>query len=120
MAKEELTQEMLDKANDIVMKLAKVFFEEGDKSYSTRLMLFVLARFTAGVLLSIQEHTNQFDIATEYTNIVKRMMADMGRDMNIQSIKNQIKENEEELSKMNLREEDILRMMFDNEDKKGS
>ena len=41
-------------------------------------------------------------------------------NQSIKSVKDQIKESKEEFDKLNLREEDILRMMFDKKNKKGN
>lgn len=77
MAKEELTQEKLDRANEIVMKLAKVFLEEGDKCNSNTLMLFVLSRFTAGILSALQINMGEKDLAGEFMKFVRKDMEDM-------------------------------------------
>ena len=120
MAKEEFTQEMYDKSIEVALKLTKVLVEEGNDSYSTPFMMFCVARFTAGILLTLQKYSNEDDIATKYTNLVKMMMEDMGDNQSIQSVKDQIKESKEEFDKLNLREEEILRMMFDKKNKKGN
>ena len=118
MAKEKLTQEMYDKSIEIALKLIKVLTEEGYKNYSTTFMLFCVAQFTAGVLTVLKEDSNDFDIATEYTNLVKKIMKDMDGNTKTQAVKSQEKEYKNELDKFNLTEEDILQMM--NNDNKGS
>ncbi len=60
------------------------------------------------------------NLGTEYTNLVKKMMDDMGGTANTQAVKEQIKGSSEEFAKMNLSEEDILRMVLDTKNKKGS
>ena len=47
-------------------------------------------------------------------------MAIMGKDMKIQSIKNKIKENEEEIAWLKLRQEEIIRTIFNEYDGKGN
>ena len=118
MAKEKLTQEMYDKSIEIALKLTKVLTEEGNENYSTTFMMFCVAQFTAGILTVLKKYNNDIDIATEYTNLLKKMMEDMDGDAKAQAIKNQIREHKDELDKFNLTEEDILRMMYN--DKKGS
>lgn len=118
MAKEELTQEMYVKSIDIALKLTKVLTEEGGENPSTTYMMFCVAHFTAGILAALKKYNNDIDIATEYTNLVKKMMEDMDNDAKAQAVKSQIKEHKDELDKYNLTEEDILRMM--NNDKKGN
>lgn len=118
MAKEEFTQEMYDKSIEVALKLTKVLVEEGNDGLSTTFMTFCVARFTAGILLALQKYSYEDDIATKYTNLVKNMMEDMGDNQSTQSVKNQIKESKEEFDKLNLREEDLLRMMFDKKNKK--
>lgn len=118
MAKEILTQEMYDKSIEIALKLTKVLTEEGGENPSTTFMMFCVARFTAGFLTVIKKYNNDIDFATEYTNLVKKMMEDMDGDTKAQAVKSLIKEHKDEFDKLNLTEEDILRMMYD--DKKGS
>lgn len=120
MAKEEFTQEMYDKSIEVALKLTKVLVEEGNDNYSTTFMTFCVARFTAGILLALQKYSNEDDIATKYTNLVKKMMEDMGSNQSMQSVKNQIKESKEEIDKLNLREKDILRMIYDKKEIKGN
>ena len=48
------------------------------------------------------------------------MMDDMGGTANTQAVKEQIKGSSEEFAKMNLSKEDILRMVLDSKNKKGS
>ena len=119
MAKEEFTQEMYVKSLDVALKLSKVLAEEGSGNDSTTFMMFCVARFTAGILLALQKYNKDIDIATEYTSLVKKMMEDMGGSMNVASAKKQMM-GDLDLANLNLREEDILRMIRENKDKKGS
>ncbi len=118
MAKEKLTQEMYDKSIEIALKLTKVLTEEGGENPSTTFMMFCVARFTAGILTVLKKYNNDIDFATEYTNLVKKMMEDMDGDTKAQAVKSLIKEHKDEFDKLNLTEEDILRMMIN--EKKGS
>ena len=119
MAKEEFTQEMYAKSIDVALKLSKVLVEEGNGNDSTTFMMFCVARFTAGILLALQKYNNGIDIATEYTNLVKKMMEDMGGGMYEESAKKQMM-GDVDLAGLNIREEDILQMIRENKDKKGS
>ena len=113
-------KEFMQEADRIIERLANVLVEEGDKECSLPFLLYVTAKFTAGLLLGLQEEGNQVDIADEYTKAVKELMAIMGKDMKIQSIKNKIKENEEEIAWLKLRQEEIIRTIFNEYDGKGN
>lgn len=113
-------KEFMQEADRLIEKLANVLIEEGDKEYSMPFYLYVTAKFTASLLLGLQEEGNQIDISDEYTKAVKELMAILGKDMKIQSIKNKIKENEEEIARIKLRQEDLLRNIFKDYDGKGS
>jgi hypothetical protein len=118
MAKEELTPEMYVKSIKIALKLAKVLTEEGGKNPSTTFMMFCVAQFTSTILSVLKQYNNDIDIATEYTNLVKKMMEEMDGDAKARAAKSLIKEHKDEFDKLNLTEEDILRMMIN--EKKGS
>ena len=113
-------KEFMQEADRIIERLANVLIEEGDKEYSMPFYLYVTAKFTASLLLGLQEEGHQVDITDEYTKAVKELMAIMGKDMKIQSIKNKIKENEEEIARLKLRQEEILRNIFKDYDGKGN
>lgn len=113
-------KEFMQEADRLIEKLANVLVEEGDKEYSMPFYLYVTAKFTASLLLGLQEEGNQVDIADEYTKAVKELMAIMGKDMKIQSIKNKIQENEEEIARIKLRQEEIIRTIFNEYDGKGN
>jgi hypothetical protein len=67
--------------------------DEKDDKTTVPLMMYVAAKFTAGLLLGIQETLLDVNIADEYTKSVKELMATMGKDLRVQSIKNKIEEN---------------------------
>lgn len=113
-------KEFMQEADRLIEKLANVLVEEGDKECSMPFLLYVTAKFTAGLLLGLQEEGHQVDIADEYTKAVKELMAIMGKDMKIQSIKNKIQENEEEIARIKLRQEEIIRTIFNEYDGKGN
>ena len=145
MAKEEFTKEMYDKSIEIAMKLTDVLVDEG---YSTAFMMYCVARFTAGILSSLQRFCNDVDLATEYTNYVKKMMKDMdareeamaasiqtkedkeepGKQMmkdvdgseEAQAASNQTEEDKEEPDTQYLSETDVMKMLMRQVDGKGS
>lgn len=103
MAKEEFTKEMYDKSIEIAMKLTDVLVDEG---YSTAFMMYCVARFTAGILSSLQRFCNDVDLATEYTNYVKKMMKDMDAREEAMAASNQTKEDKEEPGKQMMKDVD--------------
>jgi len=113
-------KEFMQKADRVIERLANALVEEGDKECSVEFLLYVTAKFTAGLLLGLQEEGHQVEIADQYTKAVKELMAIMGKDMKIQSIKNKIKENEEEMAMIRQKQEEILRTMFKDYDGKGN
>ena len=117
MAKEEFTKEMNDKSIEIAMKLTNVLVDEG---YSTPFMMYCVARFTAGLLSSLQRFCNGVDLATEYTNYVKKMMKDMDGSEEAQAASNQTEEDKEEPDTQYLSETDVMKMLMRQVDGKGS
>lgn len=90
--------------------------EESDK-VPCKLMMYATAKFAASVLLTIQEETLNFHVEDDYMQLVKFLMKILGKDMKIQSLKNerenlenQMAENEEKLAKNEKRIE-----QYDNE-----
>lgn len=74
---DDLTQEMLVRANDIVSKLGKLFIEEGKKCNSTAIMLFALSKFNAAILSSIQIQTGDKEQIDVFLKFVREEMEDM-------------------------------------------
>jgi hypothetical protein len=109
-------KEFMTEADRIIQKLANVLVEEVDQENSTALLLYVTAKFTAGLLLGLQEQTGEIDIAEQYTSSVKELMAILGKDMKIQAIKDKIKENEEEIAMLKSKQDEVLRIMFNDSD----
>ena len=78
--------------------------EESDK-VPCKLMMYATAKFAASVLLTIQEETFNFHVEDDFTQLIKFLMKILGKDMKIQSLKNereslekQMAENEEKLA----------------------
>ena len=95
------------RADKIVKRLSAALSadEESDK-VPCKLMMYATAKFTASVLLTIQEETYYFHVEDDYMQLVKALMKILGKDMKIQSLKNdrenledQMAENEEKLAK---------------------
>ena len=86
-------KEFLDRADKMLDRLTKALLDEKDDKTTVPLMMYVAAKFTAGLLLGIQETLLDVNIADEYTKSVKELMATMGKDLRVQSIKNKIEEN---------------------------
>ena len=116
MAKEEFTKEMYDKSIEVAMKLTDVLVDEG---YSTAFMMYCVARFTAGILSSLQRFSD-VDLATEYTNYVKKMMKDMDAREEAMAASIQTKEDEEDPDTQYLSETDIKKILMRQVDGKGS
>lgn len=117
MAKEEFTKEMNDKSIEIAMKLTNVLVDEG---YSTPFMMYCVARFTAGLLSSLQRFCTDVDLATEYTNYVKKMMKDMDAREEAMAASNQTEEDKEDPDTQYLSETDVMKMLMRQVDGKGS
>ena len=92
----------VDRAEKIVQGLTKALAKElgklNDEEFSTELLMYVMAKFSAGALLSIQEQTKQFDIEDGYAETIKELMAIMGKNDRIQSIKNERRKLERKLA----------------------
>lgn len=93
MEAEKDVEEFLDRADKMLDRLTKALLDEKDDKTTVPLMMYVAAKFTAGLLLGIQETLLDVNIADEYTKSVKELMATMGKDLRVQSIKNKIEEN---------------------------
>ena len=117
MAKEDFTKEMNDKSIEIAMKLTDVLVDEG---YSATFMMYCVARFTAGLLSSLQRFCTDVDLATEYTAYVKKMMKEMDARVEAEAASNQTKEDKEESGTQYLSETDILKILMRQVDGKGS
>lgn len=121
-ATEQEGKEFLDRADKMLDRLIEALSDGGDDMMTIPITLHVTAKFSAGVLLGIQEKTMNFDIAEQFTKAVKDYMAVMGKDMRIQAIKNKIEENkkkiEEARKQINENEKKLKEelMRFDDDD----
>ena len=96
MEKEELTQEKLDRVNDIVLKLVEVFVEEGNKCNSSELMLFALGWFNAGILSAYEIKMGKKDQIDVFLKIIREGMEGF------------MKEEEKEISKEEQSADDVV------------
>lgn len=112
-------QKILERADKIVGRLFKALYseEEGDAiDYPT--IMCALGKFTAIVLLAVQEQGKILDIEEDFFNAVKDAKAAMGKGMEIQKIKEErdkiklkIEENEKKIKELEQkRNETLLRM----------
>jgi predicted RNase H-like nuclease (RuvC/YqgF family) len=115
MTKEE--KKILERADRITERLFKALYsdEDGDTvDYAT--IMCALGKFTASVLLAIQEQGKELDVEDDFIKAVKDVKAAMGKDMKIQKIKEErdqiklkIKEKEEKIKMLEREQEEILR-----------
>ena len=96
-------ENFLERVDKMMNKLMKAVTDENGNIADTPLVEYVIAKFTASILLGIQETTLDFEVADSFTKAVKDLMAIMGKDMKIQSIKNQIAENEKFITETKIR-----------------
>ena len=112
-------QKILERADKIVERLFKALYseEEGDAiDYPT--IMCALGKFTAIVLLAVQEQGKILDIEEDFFNAVKDAKAAMGKGMEIQKIKEErdkiklkIEENEKKIKELEQKQnETLLRM----------
>ena len=95
----------IERADKIVKRLSEALYcdaEDDTTDYPT--ILVALAKFTASVLLAVQEQGKILDIDEDFIRAVVRLKASMGKEMEIQKInekrdliKQQIKEKEEKI-----------------------
>ena len=110
-------QKILERADKITDRLFKALYseEEGETiDYPT--LMCALGKFTASVLLAVQEQGKILDVEDDFIKAVKDVKASMGKDMKMQRIKEErdqiklkIKENEEKIKKLEREQEETLR-----------
>ena len=110
-------QKILERADKITERLFKALYseEEGDTiDYPT--LMCTLGKFTATVLLAVQEQGKILDVEEDFIKAVKEVKASMGKDMKMQKIKEErdqiklkIKENEEKIKELEREREETLR-----------
>ena len=110
-------QKILERADKITERLFKALYDEaegGTIDYPT--LMCALGKFTASVLLAVQEQGKILDVEDDFIKAVKDVKASMGKDMKMQKIKEErdqiklkIKENEEKIKKLEREQEETLR-----------
>ena len=110
-------QKIFERADKITDRLFKALYseEEGETiDYPT--LMCALGKFTASVLLAVQEQGKILDVEDDFIKAVKYVKASMGKDMKMQKIKEErdqirlkIKENEEKIKKLEREQEETLR-----------
>ena len=110
-------QKIFERADKITERLFKALYDdaEGDTiDYPT--LMCALGKFTASVLLAVQEQGKILDVEDDFIKAVKDVKASMGKDMKMQKIKEErdqiklkIKENEEKIKKLEREQEETLR-----------
>lgn len=65
---------LLDQADEIVKKLTVTLYKEVGDEISPALMMYVAAKLSAGILLSLQQGCEQPRIADDFNLIVKKLM----------------------------------------------
>ena len=110
-------QKIFERADKITERLFKALYDdaEGDTiDYPT--LMCTLGKFTATVLLAVQEQGKILDVEEDFIKAVKEVKASMGKDMKMQKIKQErdqiklkIKENEEKIKELEREREETLR-----------
>jgi 16S rRNA C967 or C1407 C5-methylase (RsmB/RsmF family) len=90
-------KDFIERAEKMVARLTKALYaDDEDDEVTGSLMLYVAAKFTASILLTIQEEAYNFHVEDEFLDVVKGLMKVMGKDLRIQKLKNE----REEIEKM--------------------
>ena len=110
-------QKIFERADKITERLFKALYseEEGETiDYPT--LMCALGKFTASVLLAVQEQGKILDVEDDFIKAVKDVKASMGKDMKMQRIKEErdqiklkIKENEEKIKVLEREQEETLK-----------
>jgi len=87
----------IERAEKMVARLTKALYaDDEDDEVTGSLMLYVAAKFTASILLAVQEKTYNFNVEDDFQEAVEELMKVMGKDARIQKLKNE----REEIEKM--------------------
>ena len=112
-------QKIFERADKITERLFKALYseEEGETiDYPT--LMCALGKFTASVLLAVQEQGKILDVEDDFIKAVKDVKASMGKDMKMQKIKEErdqiklkIKEHEEKIKELEQKRDEVLLRM---------
>ena len=115
----------IERADKIVKRLSEALYcdaEDDTTDYPT--ILVALAKFTASVLLAVQEQGKILDVDEDFIRAVVRLKASMGKEMEIQKInekrdliKQQIKEKEEKIKEKEEKIKEKEEKIRENEEK---
>ena len=115
----------IERADKIVKRLSEALYcdaEDDTTDYPT--ILVALAKFTASVLLAVQEQGKILDVDEDFIRAVVRLKASMGKEMEIQKInekrdliKQQIKEKEEKIKEKEEKIRENEKKIRENEEK---
>ena len=113
---EQLIIERVDKITDRLLKA--LYSDEEDDTIDYPTIICALGKFTASILLAVQEHGKILDVEEDFMKAVKQVKASMGKDMKIQKlleereqIKLKIEEKEKKIKELEQkRDEALLRM----------
>ena len=110
-------QKIFERADKITERLFKALYseEEGETiDYPT--LMCALGKFTASVLLAVQEQGKVLDIEEDFTKAVMEVKASMGKGMKMQMIQEErdriklkIKENEEKIKELEREQVEALK-----------
>ena len=118
----------LERVDKIMGRLIKALYCEDDGEtidYAT--LMCALAKFTATVLLTIQERCKVLDIEEDFTKTLMDIKASLGKGMKMQEIQEEreriklkIKENEEKIKELEREQEEVIKRFFMSNNDKGS
>lgn len=110
MDKDKEGMDFIVRAEKMVDRLTKALYADDESNEVTGpMMLYATAKFTAGVLLAVQEETYNFQVEDDYLQAVKGLMKVMGKDRRIQKIKNEREEIERQLAENEIKIEEYRR-----------
>lgn len=110
----------LERVDKIMGRLIKAIYCEDDGEtidYAT--LMCALAKFTATVLLTIQERCKVLDIEEDFTKTFMEIKASLGKGMKMQEIqekrdqiKIKMKENEKKIKELEREQEEVIKRFF--------
>ena len=102
--------DFIERAEKMVDRLTEALYADDESNEVTGpMMLYATAKFTAGVLLAVQEETYNFQVEEDYLEAVKGLMKVMGKDRRIQKIKNEREVIERQLAENEIKIEEYRR-----------
>ena len=78
---EKESEILLNKADEIVKKLTVTLYKEVGDEISPALMMYVAAKLSAGIMLSLQQGCEQPRMADDFNLVVKKLMKIMKTEM---------------------------------------